>query len=73
LASKRAEINGTTQEDELEKMKNLVPSKKIGEPKDMGYAALYLASDEAHYIKSTESRRQKLSTSLMPVITVSLA
>ncbi|MCH8908120.1 MAG: GatB/YqeY domain-containing protein [Candidatus Heimdallarchaeota archaeon] len=42
-----------TEEEELQKMKNLVPSKKFGEPKDMGFAALYLASREGHYVNGT--------------------
>lgn len=53
LARKRAEMNSTTEEEELQKMKNLVPSKKFGEPKDMGFAALYLASREGHYVNGT--------------------
>ena len=36
--------------DYLRRMEQAIPVGKLGEPEDVGYAALFLASDEARFI-----------------------
>ena len=37
-------------EDYLQQMERSIPVGKLGEPEDVGFAALFLASDEARFI-----------------------
>ena len=37
-------------EDYLRQMERSIPVGELGEPEDVGFAALFLASDEAHFI-----------------------
>jgi len=41
-------------EGAIEKLARQIPIKKIGEPLDVAYAILYLASDESKFITGSE-------------------
>lgn len=45
---------GEQREKALEALANEVPLKRIGIPRDVAYAALYLASEESQYVTGTE-------------------
>ncbi|MEH7486473.1 SDR family oxidoreductase, partial [Priestia megaterium] len=37
----------------IDQMKSTIPLQRLGQPSDIGYAYLYLASDESNYINGT--------------------
>ena len=43
-------------ETAIEKLSRQIPLGKIGEPNDVAYAVLYLASDESKFVTGTEIR-----------------
>lgn len=53
VLERNAEINGTTVELELEKMKKQVPVRRIGEPEEIGKLITFLCSSNASYINGT--------------------
>lgn len=50
VLQRRARLNGTSVEEELEKMKSEVPVRRIGEPEEIGKLVSFLCSDDASYI-----------------------
>ena len=53
LNSKKAETMGVSPEEVRTNMEEMVPLKRIGDPKEYGYLAAFLASDQAAYITGT--------------------
>ncbi|WP_373517848.1 SDR family oxidoreductase [Pricia sp.] len=54
LNAKKAEQQGISHEDVRSDMEAKVPVKRIGDPKEFGYLAAFLASDQAGYITGTQ-------------------
>ncbi len=54
LNSKKAEQLGISENEVLADMKSKVPLKRIGDPKEYGYLAAFLASDNAAFITGTQ-------------------
>ena len=54
LNSKKAEQLGISEDEVLADMKSKVPLKRIGDPKEYGYLAAFLASDNAAFITGTQ-------------------
>ncbi len=54
LNSKKAEQLGISENEVLADMKSKVPVKRIGDPKEYGYLATFLASDNAAFITGTQ-------------------
>ena len=50
LNSEKAKNMGVKLDEVLELMKNQVPAKRIGDPKEFGYLVTFLSSDYASYI-----------------------
>ena len=50
LNSEKAKKMGVKVEEVFDAMKNQVPAKRIGNPKEFGYLATFLSSDYASYI-----------------------
>lgn len=53
LNAKKAQQLGIDEKDVLKDMESKVPVKRIGDPKEFGYLATFLASDNAGYITGT--------------------
>lgn len=54
LNAKKAEQLGISEDEVLADMKSKVPLKRIGDPKEYGYLAAFLASDNAAFITGTQ-------------------
>lgn len=54
LNAKKAEQLGIDQSEVRADMEEKVPVKRIGDPKEYGYLATFLASDNAAYITGTQ-------------------
>jgi 3-oxoacyl-[acyl-carrier protein] reductase len=54
LNAKKAEQLGISAGEVLADMKSKVPLKRIGDPKEYGYLAAFLASDNAAFITGTQ-------------------
>lgn len=53
LNAKKAEQMGITEAEVLQEMQSRVPLKRIGDPREYGFLAAFLASDKAAYITGT--------------------
>ena len=47
-------VGGASPEENRAKLARQVPMKKIGTPEDVGYACIYLASDESGFVTGSE-------------------
>ena len=47
-------VAGASREENVAKLARQVPMKKIGTPEDVGYACIYLASDESGFVTGSE-------------------
>ncbi|MUH35626.1 SDR family oxidoreductase [Zobellia amurskyensis] len=54
LNAKKAEQLGISEEEVLADMESRVPVRRIGDPKEYGYLATFLASDQGAYITGTQ-------------------
>ncbi|MDN0119976.1 SDR family oxidoreductase [Yersinia frederiksenii] len=57
-------LSGCEQEKLTEKIRQLVPIKRMGTPAELAHAAVFLASDESSFVVGTESRVDGGVTSL---------
>lgn len=53
IIRRNAEMNSTTEEVELEKIKGQVPVGRVGEPEEIGKLVSFLCSEDASYINGT--------------------
>ncbi len=53
IIHRNAEMNGTTEDMELEKLKGQVPVGRVGDPEEIGKLVSFLCSEDASYINGT--------------------
>ncbi len=53
IIRRNAEVNGTSEDAELEKIKSQVPVGRVGDPEEIGKLVSFLCSEDASYINGT--------------------